>query len=39
MIPIAAYPIHEPPVTREQVVEAAEDRADQAAFDAMRERS
>lgn len=37
MIPGAAYPIHEPPLTREQLIEAAEDRAEQAAYDAMRE--
>lgn len=35
---LAGYPIHEPLLTREQLVEAAEDRADQAAFDAARER-
>lgn len=39
MILIAAYPIHEPPLEPEQRIESAEDRADQAAFDAWRERS
>ena len=37
MIILAAYGIHEPTLTREQRVEAAEDRADQVAFDHMRE--
>lgn len=36
VIILAAYPIHEPPVDR---IEAAEDRAEQVAFDAARERS
>jgi hypothetical protein len=35
VILIAAWPIDEP--TREQRIESAEDRADQAAFDAWRE--
>lgn len=35
----AAVPIHEPVVSREQRIEAAEDRAEQAAFDATRERA
>lgn len=39
VIPIAAYGIHEDPVTRERRIESAEDRADQVAFDAMRERT
>lgn len=39
MIVLAAYPIHEPAISREQRIEAAEDRAEQAAFDAARERS
>ena len=37
MILIAAWPIDEPPITREQRIEAAEDKAEQTAFDAMRE--
>lgn len=36
---LCGLPIHEPPVTREQRIEAAEDRAEQAAFDVARERS
>lgn len=39
MIVYLPYAIHEPAVSREQRVEAAEDRAEQAAFDAARERS
>lgn len=39
MIVFTAYPIHEPAVSREQLIEAAEDRADQVAFDVARERS
>ena len=38
MIVLAAYPIHEPPVSRVQAIEAAEDHADQVVFDAWRER-
>lgn len=38
MIVLTAYGIHERPLSREQRIEAAEDRAEQAAFDAARER-
>ena len=34
---LCGWPIHEPPVSREQRIEAAEDRGEQAAFDAGRE--
>lgn len=39
MIVLSAYSLNEPHVPREQRIEAAEDRAEQAAFDAARERS
>ena len=34
---LCGWPIHEPSTPREQRIEAAEDRADQVAFDLMRE--
>lgn len=38
MIPLGPLPIHEPHTPRVQAIEAAEDHADQVAFDAWRER-
>lgn len=35
---LAPLPIHEPPISRVQAIEAAEDRAEQASFDSWRER-
>ena len=39
MILIAALPVHEPPPDRAARIEAAEDRAEQVAYDAWRERT
>lgn len=36
---MGTLPIHEPPISREQRIAAAEDRAVQVAYDAHRERS
>lgn len=35
---LCGLPIHDEPMTREQRIDAAEDRAEQASFDAWRER-
>ncbi len=39
MIVLTSYDLNDAPVPREQRIEAAEDRAEQVAYDAWRERS